>query len=79
MQSERWKRVDQLLDEALDLEPDQRSAFLEENCFGDEELKKEVETLLALDEKAQSFIESPAYEGAQELLLTPLADRKSVV
>jgi eukaryotic-like serine/threonine-protein kinase len=71
MQSERWKRIDQLLDAALELEPDKRSLFLEQNCSGDEELRKEVEALLSFDEKAQGFIETPAYEGAGALLSTP--------
>ena len=73
MQSDRWKRIDQFFDAALDLEPDQRSSFLEQYCSGDEELKKEVEELLASDEKAHNFIESPAYLGAQELLTRPAA------
>ena len=40
---------------------------------GDQELKKEVEALLAFDEKAHDFIETPAYKGAEELLSMPLA------
>jgi eukaryotic-like serine/threonine-protein kinase len=71
MQSERWKRIDQLLDAALELEPDKRSLFLEQNCSGDEELKKEIEALLSFDEKAQHFIETPAYDGAAGLLSMP--------
>jgi serine/threonine-protein kinase len=71
MQSERWKRIDQLLDAALELEPDKRSLFLEQNCSGDKELQKEVEALLSFDAKAQGFIETPAYEGAEELLSPP--------
>src|SRR5262245_56236480 len=73
MQSDRWKRIDQLLDAAMELEPDKRSLFLDESCAGDEELKREVEELLASDEKACSFIETPAYQGAEELLSVPAA------
>lgn len=73
MQSDRWKRIDEFFDAALELEPDKRSSFLEQNCAGDEELRKEVEELLAFDEKAHDFIESPAYLGAQELLSRPVA------
>lgn len=68
MKPERWKQIDGLFDEALELESDKRAAFLEQACAGDEELKKEVEALLASDGKADSLIASPASQMASELL-----------
>jgi serine/threonine protein kinase/Tol biopolymer transport system component len=66
MTPERWKQIDQLLDSALQREASQRPAFLEQACAGDEELRREVESLLAHKDKeqAQSFIEVPALEAA---------------
>ena len=46
MNPERWQRVKELLNEALDREPDTRSAFLDANCHTDIELRREVESLL---------------------------------
>ena len=36
---DRWARLAPLLDQALDLPPDQRAAFLERACKGDEECR----------------------------------------
>src|SRR5258706_10129616 len=68
MEPERWKQIDQLLEAALDRAPSQRAAFLNQACAGDDALRREVESLLGSDEEAGSFIESPAFEVAAELL-----------
>src|SRR5262245_29901124 len=68
MKSERWKQVDELLSAALALDPDKRASFLNEACAGNEALKKEVETLLASDEKANSSIHALARQQAANLL-----------
>src|SRR5262245_52094090 len=64
MTPERWKQIDQLLDSALQQEAGQRAAFLKKACAGDEELRREVESLLAHKEQGGSFIETPAIEAA---------------
>ena len=43
-------------------EASRRTAFLEEACAGDEDVRREVESLLAHQPEAESFIESPAVE-----------------
>src|SRR5262247_3927840 len=68
MKPERWKQIDQLLEAALAREPERRAEFLNQACAGDEELRKKVESLLSSDERAGSFIESPAFEVGAELL-----------
>ena len=68
MNRERWKRLDELLDEALERQPTDRAAFLDKACVGDEILRKEVEALLRSDEQATGFIETPALEVAAEFL-----------
>ena len=68
MDPKRWKQIDELLDAAFDLEPDKRKAFLDQACVGNEELKKEIEALLAADERAHSFVEAFALEAKAELL-----------
>jgi WD40 repeat protein/predicted Ser/Thr protein kinase len=57
--------VEILFQQALDLEPVQRGAFLDQQCAGDAELRAAVEELLLCDAKAQStpdFLHSPAAE-----------------
>lgn len=68
MTPERWQQIDRVLDAVLEREPDERAAFLGEACAGDEELRREVESLLRAHERAASFIEEPPAEAARELL-----------
>src|ERR1022692_1982214 len=64
MDSERWKRVDNLLQAALERAPGERDAFLRQACAGDEAIEREVRSLLASQQRAGSFLESPAIEVA---------------
>src|SRR5215470_12778516 len=61
---ERWGRIERLWNAALEREQSERAAFLAEACEGDEELRREVESLLRFDLRAEHFIESPALEVA---------------
>src|SRR5262245_10489747 len=63
--NERWKRVDQLLQSALEREPGQRAAFLYEACAGDTSLLQEVESLLLSHEQAADFLERPSLVALQ--------------
>jgi serine/threonine protein kinase/Tol biopolymer transport system component len=68
MKPERWEQVAQLYGAALEREGRERAAFLGEACAGDEDLRREVESLLAFEGKKASFLESPALEvAAREL------------
>ena len=42
----RWQRVEEVVSEALEHEPSQRAAFLDEACAGDPQLRREAESLL---------------------------------
>jgi len=66
MSSDRWETIQELLGAALELEPTQRSAFLEEACGDNEAVRREVEALLEAHGKAGSFLETPALGLAAE-------------
>jgi len=68
MKAERWQQVNDLFQSAAERAPEERAAFLDEACHGDEGLCREVESLLASYERAENFIESPAFEVAPELV-----------
>ncbi len=68
MTPERWQRAKELFDSALELEAEERRVFLEQECAGDDELRREVESLLASDDDSDSFMESPAVEDAADTL-----------
>src|SRR5262245_8940396 len=63
--NDRWHRVDQLLQSALEREPGQRAAFLREACAGDASLLREVESLLLSHEQAADFLERPSLVALQ--------------
>jgi hypothetical protein len=56
MDSERWKRVEQVYQRALDLPPDRRASILLESCSDDPDLLREVESLLGARDRAGSFL-----------------------
>ena len=59
---ERWQRLRQLFDSAVELESVQRDGFLREACAGDESLRAEAAALLARHENSAGFLESSALE-----------------
>jgi eukaryotic-like serine/threonine-protein kinase len=62
MTPERWQQIKLVLQDALELRPQQRSGFLAKACSDDAALRHEVESFLALgDEEARtSFLHSSA-------------------
>jgi len=67
MDLERWKQLDRLLHAALQRPAEERDAFLQEACAGDEELEREARSLLTLEQNAEGFLERPAIELAAQV------------
>jgi eukaryotic-like serine/threonine-protein kinase len=59
MDAERWKRVDDLLQSALQVPAARRDEFFRRACGDDAELLEEVRSLLTSHRKAGGFLESP--------------------
>jgi TolB-like protein len=68
MQSERWRTCTDIFHAALERAPDERTAFVEQSCGSDADLRRQVEILLKYHEEAGEFIASPALAQAPELL-----------
>src|SRR5438046_4392449 len=68
MKAERWKQVNDLFQSAVERAPGERAAFLHEACRGDEDLRREVDSLLTSHERSENFIELPAFQVAPELV-----------
>ncbi len=75
MNRERWQKLKEIFHSALELEADERARFIEEVCADDEELKEEVESLLAHDEDGNDSIEEIALEIAARLVSDNAVDR----
>ena len=69
MKAERRKKIEDLCYAALEQEESKRKAFLEEACGGDDALRREVESLLAQEEKVEDFLEAPALEVAAKAMV----------
>jgi hypothetical protein len=67
MNPERWKRIKEVFESALEIPAQERDAFLERACSGDRELQREVESLLAADAERGETIQSAISEEAMEL------------
>ena len=68
MTPERWKEVTALFHDALERAPAERESFLAERTGGDEEMRREVESLLQADASSGAFLETPAWGVAPELM-----------
>ena len=92
MNAERWKQVEALFESALECEPAERAAFLDQACGDDVALRKEVESLLAHQQPTGQFIStlvhdvvklfpppSPAERDARFIPGTVLANRYRII
>ena len=61
---DRWATVKHIHQCALDKDPSERAAFVDESCGGDETLRREVQSLLMYATEAESFLERPAIDVA---------------
>jgi len=74
MKSGRWKKVIDLFQTAVERAPEERAAFLNESCHNDERMRREVESLLTAHDRAENFIEVPAFKAAPEFVPNDTAD-----
>jgi serine/threonine protein kinase/tetratricopeptide (TPR) repeat protein len=68
VEPELWRRVEDLYHRALERDESHRAEFLKHSCEDDDELRREVESLLAQEKGALHFIESPALEVMGKLV-----------
>lgn len=63
-----WSRIEAILDEVFDLEPDARREAIERACGGDTTLRAHVERMIAADTEAGEFLETPAVAYAAAVM-----------
>ena len=63
MQRERWREVEELFESAVSRPPEERAVFLDQACGEDEELRREIESLLKADASATGFLERDGSAG----------------
>jgi eukaryotic-like serine/threonine-protein kinase len=67
VEQEKWNRIKALFNAAIELEPSRRAAYLDQACGGDQELRAEVESLLAHHEVTRD----PAHQPGSGLTDSP--------
>ncbi len=68
MENTRWLQIEELFHRAVKLDDALRVEFLRHACGGDEQLRRELESLLAQQKKSEQFLETPAVELIGELI-----------
>ena len=68
MTPERWHRIEQIYHAAMERAANERTLFLEQACAGDEELRREIVSLIASDNQAASFMDEPVLEADTRML-----------
>jgi serine/threonine protein kinase len=59
-QDSQWLRIKQVVAGALDLPAEERAGYVAGSCGADAALRREVESLLAAHQQAETFLETPA-------------------
>ncbi|MBU0756281.1 MAG: serine/threonine protein kinase, partial [Planctomycetes bacterium] len=59
MDPKRWQQIEQIFQAFNQLPPDRQTEFLEERCGDDEDLKKEVRSLLSAQDEVGEFMSAP--------------------
>jgi eukaryotic-like serine/threonine-protein kinase len=72
-----WRRVEEIYQAAAERKPEERAVFLAVACGGDEDLRREVESLLA-QPSAEGILDRPAWEPEAGGGLPPDAARQTV-
>jgi serine/threonine protein kinase len=68
IEKDRWAKVESIYHAALQHEPEDRAAFVSNECAGDNELESEVGSLLKFDEQSDAFMKTPALNVAAKKL-----------
>jgi len=65
---DRWKVIEDLFHQSLQLPPESRAAFLAEHCGSDTELRKQIEALLASASAPLNLVEDRIIKAAQSFV-----------
>lgn len=74
MTPDRWQQIEEVFHAALEVEREKRPAFFDKHANGDDDLRSEVEKLLAQFDEADSFISQPLLDSGNAGVLSALLD-----
>lgn len=65
MTPERWKKIEELFEAAVDRSPQERASFLDDACGDDTELRAEIELMLEHQQPTGKFITTLVHDAAR--------------
>ena len=68
MIADRWKTVEKVFNNSVNLPPDQRENYVASVCKDDSDLLEDVLSLLAETEKSNSFLSDPVFNAGAQIL-----------
>ena len=66
MDPERWRQIEQLYIAAVEKKPEERAAFLDQACAGDNSIREEVESLLSFTPDADKVLQAAVQKVAAQ-------------
>lgn len=67
MRDSHWENLNEIFHAAVALSPDEREAYLDKVCNGDQVLRAAVESLIKSSDETGNFVDMPAYQAAAEI------------
>jgi len=74
MEAGKLKKIEEICHAALEIPPDERETFLTNACGADDDLRREVESLLSFENSSESFLETPPESLAAEMFVENQTD-----
>ena len=71
MNTTRWQRIESVFEDARRRAPAERAAFLDESCGADAEVRAEVASLRASDERSPQNVMRPPAPIIRYIMLVP--------
>jgi serine/threonine-protein kinase len=72
----RRAEIEEVFEQALDLEPERRGTWLSDRCASDADLRAEVDALIAAHESPSGILERPLHAASMAVAADPLRDRR---
>ncbi|MGE0131079.1 MAG: serine/threonine protein kinase [Blastocatellales bacterium] len=71
MDKDQWQRIEKVFYSAMELPPNERDDFVRRTCADDEELRREVQTLLEANRNTEDFLDSPVATPQEPAVISP--------
>src|SRR5262245_40501577 len=76
MTPERWQKVEEIFQAAVELLPEERERYVAEVCAQDSDLKRDVESLLSQYDSAGELLDEPVYGNTEMSVLESFVEEK---